>query len=82
MPPDDFYVLLLTENQFQDFLNNSDYDINDSLDYYDLTQEYGYYVNQYFNLPSGNYYLVFCNEYYQVGRGVYGDANYTIQVQY
>ncbi len=83
LPPDDFYVLLLSENQFQYFVNNmSDYSISDSLNCFDLTQEYGYYSNQSFPLPAGNYYLVFWNEYYQIGRGVYGEANYTIQAQY
>lgn len=81
LPPNNFYVLLLTQNQFQDFLLNNNYTFYDSLSHYDLTQQPFYEITQYFNLTSGKYYLLFWNLYSQYGQGVYGTANYTIDIR-
>lgn len=82
LPPNDFYVFLLTKNEFENFINNN---LTPSHTY-DLTKFYNQKIKEFYldfneNLESGEYFLVVLNNYLQFDRGAFGSATYEIEIK-
>jgi len=80
LPPSSFDIYIMTESQYNAYLDGNRGSNATCLHQWDLTRYYNktkaeYYLDTNYPLQAGNYYLVVANNYYHLLRGVYGSAS-------